>query len=341
MNSGLLLSWSIVLVMALGADAAGAAATFTNPLYRGADPWIVHKDGWYYLCQSAGGGIAVWKSRKLTDRGTRAVVWRAPREGWNARQIWAPELHFVGGKWYIYYAAAKDNDNANHRMGVLEATGGDPQGTYLDRGMLYTGDNIKTGRDCRWAIDGTVFDIAGRLYFVWSGWQDERDIQYLYIAQMENPWTIATNRVKLCENDTYVWERVGDKLSGRGLHEGPVILSRNGRLFLVYSCSGSWEATYKLGMLYADERADVMDPRSWTKVNKPVFQSNAAVFGVGHCSFTKSPNGAEDWMAYHSKVSRTDGWDRVVRLQKVTWNADGFPEFGEPADGPMALPAGE
>lgn len=326
------------------ADTTARRATFVNPLYPGADPWIARKDGFYYLVHSTGGSsIAVWKSDRLTNRGQRAVVWRAPRFAWNSTMVWAPELHYLRGKWYIYYAAAARSDNATHRMGVLEAETDDPQGPYKDRGMLYTGDDIEHRRNNRWAIDGTVLEVNNRLYFLWSGWEDHRDLQYLYIARMENPWTIASDRVKLCPNDTHLWERVSESRSQRGLHEGPVALVRNGKIFLTYSCSGSWETTYKLGMLHADEKSDPMDPRSWTKLPDPVFQSTRDVFGVGHCCFTRSPDDSEDWMLYHAKNSRADGWSRTVRMQKFTWKPDGFPDFGQPVQTGQELtaPSGE
>ena len=155
---------------------------FTNPVYEGADPWVTAKDGYYYLCQSEGNrGVSVWKSDKLTDRGIKRIVWRSPKTGWNARQVWAPELHHLNGRWYVYYAAS-DGQNANHRTGVLEAKTDDPQGAYLDKGMLYTGDDVAKGTDNRWSIDATPLQIDDRLYLVWSGWPDEEDIQYLYIA---------------------------------------------------------------------------------------------------------------------------------------------------------------
>ena len=134
----------------------------------------------------------------------------------------------------------------------------------------------------------------------------------------------------VCIADTHLWERVGEKATERGLHEGPVPLLRSGKVFLVYSASGSWQHTYKLGMLYADQAADPMDPASWTKLDEPVFASTRETFGVGHCCFTTSPDGTEDWIAYHSKVSRREGWDRIVNLQPFTWRADGFPDFGNP-----------
>ena len=306
-------------------------------LWIGADPWIVYHDGSYYHCGSLRGRIEISKSSRMDERGQRAVVWRAPETGWNSAEIWAPELHFIRGKWYIYYAASS-GENATHRMGVLEAATDDPQGAYVDRGMLYTGDDPAARRDPRWAIDGTVLERGKDLFFVWSGWEDDRDIQYLYIAPMSDPVTVSGARVKLCANDTYVWERLGNDPNQRGLAEGPAFLTHGGRVFLVYSCSGSWQETYKLGMLWADEKANLLDPRSWRKVNHPVFESSDEIFGVGHCSFPALPDGRQEFMAYHSKINRAEGWGRVVRLQRFRWTEDGFPDFGRPVASKAVFP---
>jgi GH43 family beta-xylosidase len=325
-----------------GRRLADGVGTFVNPLYSGADPWVVRHDDSYYLTQAdSRGRIAVWKSHSPTERGFGRVTWTPPSAGWNRAQVWAPEIHFIRGRWFIYYAAS-DGRNANHRMGVLEALTDDPQGPYADRGMLYTGDDVAGGRRNRWAIDGTVLELRGQLYLIWSGWEDTRDVQHLYVARMSDPCTVSGSRVRLCDNDTFLWERVGESRWHRGLNEGPQALVRNGRVFLVYSCSASWQATYKLGMLWMDESADPTDPRNWTKSDRPVFQSNGDACGVGHCCFTQSPDGAEDWILYHAKKSRRDGWDREVRAQRFTWHADGRPDFGRPvqASTPLALPSG-
>jgi GH43 family beta-xylosidase len=179
------------------------------------------------------------------------------------------------------------------------------------------------------------------LYFVWSGWEDHRDIQYLYIATMSDPATISSNRVQLCPNNSHWWEHVGDSRAERGLHEGPAFLQRNGRVFLIYSCSGSWQSTYKLGMCSMPDDADPMLPTSWTKHTEPVFASTKDMPGVGHCSFTTSIDGREDWIVFHAKKSRADGWDRDVHAQRYTWSRQGLPEFGIPINRgvPMALPS--
>jgi GH43 family beta-xylosidase len=318
--------------------------SFVNPLFRGADPWVVHRDGWYYFCQvGMAGRLEVWKSASPVGRGHCRVVWRPPARGWNRAQVWAPELHFVGGRWHIYYSAS-DGRNANHRMGVLRGTADDPHGPYEDAGQIYTGDDHAAPRQSnnRWAIDGTVAELGGRLYFFWSGWENQRDVQHLYIARMTDPCTVAGPRVRICPNDCHPWERVGERPWARGLHEGPQVLARNGKVFLVYSCSGSWQPTYKLGMLYMDAGADPLAAGSWTKYPAPVFEPTGDVFGVGHCCFTTSPDGREDWILYHSKRNRWDCWSREVRAQRFTWRADGFPDFGRPVSSgqPVALPSG-
>lgn len=321
----------------------GVDPAFTNPIAEGADPFVIRKGDSYYFCQSEGDkGIAVWKSDRLTDKGVKRLVWLTPKTGWNRDEVWAPELHYLRSHWYVYYAAS-DGKNANHRSGVLEAATDDPQGKYIDKGLLYTGDDVKGKTTNRWSIDATPLELGDRLYLVWSGWPAEKDVQYLYIAPMSDPCTVAGNRVKLCENDTYAWERVAESTNERGLHEGPQVIKRDGKVIIVYSCSGSWEPTYKLGLIYMDEKSDPLDPKSWTKPEKPAFRGTDRMFGIGHCSFTTSPDGKEDWIVYHAKRAREPGWQRAIFVQPFGWGKDGLPEFGEPVPPGRVLkaPAGE
>ena len=317
--------------------------TFTNPLGRGQDPWIVRHDSVYYYVESDAVGITVYRSSSLTDpKQNGVVVWRPPKKGWNRTNVWAPELHFIDGRWYIYYAAGASGPPFVHQhAGVLESPGADPQrGPYIDRGILYTGDSIASGHGNRWAIDLTVHTLGGRRYAVWSGWSDsattDRTPQHLFMARMSNPWTIATNRVKL-SSPTESWEQRSGA-DGLSLEEGPEFLEHGSDVFIIYSTGESWLPTYKLGALRL--RAPLTDPMNPDSVVKrgPVFAGTPTAFGVGHASFTTSPDGSESWIVYHTKRHATPGWNRVIQAQKFDWNADGSPDFRTPVSPGTAIP---
>ena len=325
--------------------------TFVNPIGPGADPWVIRDGGKYYSVESRDNGIFVYKSDTLTSpRRSGIKVWTPTSSGWNQTDIWAPELHFFDGHWYIYYAAGRPGpaganaEFTDQRAGVLESAGTDAQGVYTDKGMLYTGDTIATGANPVWAIDLTVHSIDGQLYAVWSGWLENATTQvtpqHLYIARMSNPWTISSNRVKI-SSPVESWE-IGPQLN---LQEGPEFLVNGASTFIIYSTRESFLPDYRLGQLRLAPAADPMIPASWTK-SGPVFvgSPSGGVFGVGHASFTTSPDGTENWIVYHAKSVNAPGWDdRKVRMQKFTWNADGSPNFGTPiANGlPVLVPSGQ
>lgn len=329
----LTLAW-LALAWPSPVPAADSPPTFTNPiLASGADPWVIrHRDN-YFLCQSRRGSIWVARSPKLSALGQAAWkrVWTPPRGGLWSRELWAPELHYLRGRWYIY-VAADDGDNANHRMVALEGTSQDPQDPFEFRGKI-------TDPTDRWAIDGTVLQMPDdRLFFIWSGWEGTTNVaQNLYLAPMSDPLTINGERT-LISRPELDWE-----LNGRPLiNEGPEILWHNGQLFIIYSASGSWTDDYCLGQLRWTG-GDLQNPSSWIKHPVAVFSRTEEVFGPGHSSFVKSPDGTEDWIVYHAAQHSGAGWNRDVRIQRFTWHGDGSPNFGAPVspDSPLPLPSGE
>src|SRR5947209_15757066 len=114
-----------------------------NPILppHSADPWMIFHGGFYYYSESRNRRqIYIRRSRTIGAIGhdAGACVWTAPAFGLNCDNVWAPELHLINGKWYIYYAA-DDGNNDHHRMWVLESEGSDPRGKYICRGQLDTG----------------------------------------------------------------------------------------------------------------------------------------------------------------------------------------------------------
>jgi GH43 family beta-xylosidase len=265
-----------------------------------------------------------------------------PATGPDSHEIWAPELHFLNSKWYIYFAADAGT-NQTHRIFVLENPARDPlTGEWTLKGKLADPDD-------RWAIDASVFENTGKLYAIWSGWEGyENGTQSIYIARLKNPWTVKGRRVML-STPQFPWEEVGDLPTGNPPHlnvnEGPEILEHGDKIFLIYSASACWTDHYALGMLEARGNADLLRPESWKKTNHPVFSTLPAAhaFGTGHNTFFKSPDGAEDWILYHANPEPHQGCNghRSPRAQPFTWNPDGTPNFGIPValDTPIQKPS--
>src|SRR4051812_32581644 len=198
---------------------------------------MIFHEGFYYYCESKDHRrICLRKASTIFAIGQDPgiCIWNAPEFGPNCHAVWAPELHLIDGKWFIYFAA-DNGKNKHHRMWVLESAGADPLGPYHCRGQLQTEG---------WAIDGTILATETGRYFIWSGWPGRRNGQQnLYIASMSNPLTVSGRRILLTSPDQ-PWERIAMPIC-----EGPQVLVRDGKLFIVYSASGSWTADYCLGML--------------------------------------------------------------------------------------------
>lgn len=309
--------------------------TFSNPLLpAGADPWCVYKNGFYYYTHTTGNNITLWKTKSIAGLPTaiKKVVFTPPKTGPYSKEIWAPEIHFLRDKWYIYFAADSGR-NDDHRLWVIENDSADPLlGQWILKGKLTTpGD--------KWSIDGSLFEHKKQLYFIWSGWEgDKNGQQNIYIAKMQNPWTIQGTRVRLSAPDL-PWEMHGDLTDANNpphvnVNEGPEVLSHGNKLFLIYSASGCWTDYYALGMLTASAANDPMDPLSWKKSQVPVFRQSKenGVYAPGHNSFFTSPDGKESWILYHANDMPGQGCGRFrsPRAQRFTWNPDGSPIFGTP-----------
>ncbi|HUA36931.1 MAG TPA: glycoside hydrolase family 43 protein [Candidatus Sulfopaludibacter sp.] len=327
MFSGFSKFWVLIVLVV---EATRAADTFTNPIApSGADPWMIRHGDDYFLVQSRGGHeICVGRAANPVDIGKSrwVTVWKPPSSGPYARQIWAPELHYLQGKWYVYFAA-DDGNNVHHRIYVLEGTSQNPQNPFVFRGELKLPDD-------RWAIDGSLFTLSNRLYFIWSGWSGTSNVdQRIYIAELADPLT-PIGKSACISVPQYAWEK---RDGPPWVNEGPEALRHGGRLFIIYSASGSWADNYCLGQL-AFTGGNPLRLESWIKKPEPVFCRTRDVYGPGHCCFVKSPDGTEDWIIYHAAKYSGAGWNRNLRAQKFTWRADGSPDFGTPVSAGVPLP---
>jgi GH43 family beta-xylosidase len=326
-------SFLVVLIICIAAQSVIAAdpLTWTNPIVKNrADPHIVlHTDGYYYMTASVPeyDRIELRRARTIGDLATAEpkVIWRRHVSGPMSGYIWAPEIHFINGKWYVYFSAGEAPSGWNIRLYVLESAAANPlEGEWVEKGQLKVNWESMT-------LDATTFEHRGVRYLVWAQFEPKKSPSDIYIARMDTPVSIVGKQVKLC-TATYPWE-----LRQFRVQEGPAILIRNGRVFLTYS-TNSTDWKYCMGMLTADENANLLDPKSWKKSPEPVLDSLPEInlWGPGHNSFTTTPDGKTDLLVFHARDYKYDGpdplhtGDRSTYVQVIRWKPDGTPDFSPP-----------
>ena len=297
------------------------------------EPWILQR-AVPFICKQSNGKYYFTASVPAYDRiilrcadtlagiadAEEVTIWKKHETGIMSKHIWAPELHYLDGKWYIYFAGGEKEDIWKIRPYVLECTDADPMtGEWKELGMMQCADDDAFSFRA-FSLDATVFENNGKRYYVWAEKVGVgRQISNLYIAEMETPNKLKTVQVLLTTPD-YDWERVGF-----WVNEGPAVIKRNGKIFLTYSASETG-APYCMGMLTADDSTDLLDPRSWEKERYPVLASDPSieVYGPGHNSFTVDEEG-NDILVYHArKESEIEGDplynpNRHTMLMKVEW----------------------
>ena len=274
---------------------------FNAPLIaQRADPYVLRQGDQWYFTASVPEYDRIALRRADSLEGLRAagetVVWRAHESGDMSQHIWAPELHFLDGAWYIYFAASRRDDIWALRPWVLRCEGDDPmKGPWAECGMVKRADGDEFSFT-DFSLDMTVFDHNGRRFCVWAEKVSVgRKISNLYIAEMADPLTLKTPQM-LLTSPSYGWER-----HGFWVNEGPAFVAHGDRVYLTFSASDTSPA-YCMGLLWADADADLMDIASWHKVNAPVYTTNLerGLLGPGHNTFFTDAAG-EVCTSYHAR----------------------------------------
>ena len=299
-----------------------------------ADPYIFrHGDGPYYFTASVPEYDKIILRRSDSLEGLKnaeeAVLWRKHESGAQSIHVWAPEIHYLDGNWYIYYAAGDKDDVWEIRPYVLRCTGQDPmKDPWEEMGMMQAAEDDKFSFH-DFSLDATIFENKGEKYYIWAEKTGVgKKISNLYIARMENPVRLATAQVLLTTPD-YDWERVDF-----WVNEGPAVLKHDGKIFMTFSASATG-ACYCMGLMYIDEEADVLDPHAWAKLRYPVLQTDEekGIYGPGHNSFVKAQDGITDLCVYHARqydeIIGDPLYDpnRHAMVMKVEYDEKGFPVF--------------
>ena len=271
------------------------------------DPSVIFLDGFYYHCFSENNKICICKAKTIEELDEAKVnVVYIPDKKEYSFELWAPELHVIDNKCYIYLAM-DDGDNYHHRMYVLYNESNDPLKPYKMHGQIKDQTN-------KWAIDGTIIKYHNELYMAWSGWEgDENVSQNIYIAKMSDPFTICSER-RLISSPTYDFEKGScDGINAPFINEGPFPFYNGDDLYILYSGSGSWDVYYCLIALKLDGKDPLKN--NWIKSNHPFLKTNDIVKGPGHCSLIQNKDKTLIFFHAWPKQEKTIRWNTVHAYQ--------------------------
>ncbi len=306
-----------------------------------ADPYVLKHGDKYYFTASypAFGSVKKGYDRIILRESDTLLgladadektIWKAHENGIMARHIWAPEIHFIGGKWYIFFAAGENPEIWNIRPYVLTCTG-DPmtdEWTELGKMQASDGDDVSFNS---FSLDMTYFEHRGRHYLIWA---ESIGDSSLFMAEInpDKPNKLISKPILLTKPE-YDWEKVRFRVN-----EGASVLKHGDKVFVFFSASGTG-SEYCMGVVYADENSNLMDVNSWTKVSFPVLQTSDLIdqSGPGHNSFTIDDNG-NTVIVYHARpAAHLEGkcgticddslYDpcRHARIKRVYFTKDGTP----------------
>lgn len=287
-----------------------------------------YNDTFYYTMQSPEDNIILYETKDLAllPTCTPKIIWSP--DSLNLHHFWSPEIYRINNAWYIYFEA-DDGNTDNHQLYVIENTSENPMsGQWVLKGPLHTNDEWNFG------LHPSVLDVNGELYLLWSGWPKRRvehETQCIYIAHLENPWTVDSERVMLSQPE-YEWERQWiDPDGGRSaypiyVNENPqAYLSPNKRhVCLCYSASGIWTQFHILGMLRAPANANLLDPSVWTKSPEPI-EVDSQHKGASNICIVPALEGDSAYLLYEAlwAENEQETKHRSVFLKTICWDSDG------------------
>ncbi len=340
----------------------GGSANYTDAtdylIAERADPYVVYNedDGYYYFTASypmeysgdSEGYDRIILRRATTIEGLadaeEITIWDESESDSLGRFIWAPEMHKIGDSWYLIATAGLNTGTGttfNIRPFMIKFEGDASEDDMLDTDnwgdpelvKAYGDDTILAGM----SLDMTYFESNGQSYLVWAdetvNTQNPSGLSYLFIATIDpSDPTQLTSEAKLLTCPEYSWERVTYYVN-----EGPGFFHKDGKVYMTFSASGTG-SEYCVGLMYADEDADLLDASSWTKLPYPIMTSadfDDEVSGPGHNSFTYDENG-NFVIVYHARITAEHAthtgdslYDpcRNTYVKTVFFDEDGLPIF--------------
>jgi arabinan endo-1,5-alpha-L-arabinosidase len=295
------------------------------------DPVVIKQGDTYYLF-CTGMGVAVWSSPDLKQWKKEAPVFsEAPQwaKGISPdfrNHIWAPDITYHNGKYYLYYSVSAFAKNTS-AIGLAVNKTLDPKSPdfkWEDQGIVI---QSVPGRDLWNAIDpNLVFDENGTPWLnygsFWNGMKLVKlDNDLKTVMNGPEDWFTISRRPRTFELD--------DRNPGDGSVEAPFIFKKNDWYYLFVSfdyCCRGVNSTYKV---VVGRSKDVKGPYL-DKSGKSMFEGGGTLVvegnenwhGVGHNSTYTF--GGKDYLIMHGYDAKDNGRSKLI-IRDISWDKDGWP----------------
>jgi arabinan endo-1,5-alpha-L-arabinosidase len=298
------------------------------------DPVMAKQGDTYYLF-CTGRGISMWSSQDLkTWKAEKPVFAAAPEWAVQAvptfrNHIWAPDISYYKGKYYLYYSVSAFGKNTS-AIGLATNTTlhpGDKNYKWVDHGLVIQSFPGKTNWN---AIDpNLVTDKAGTPWLSFGSFWDGLKLVQLSKDRMG----LAQSPDKLPTIASRSKEPAGAAIpvnAGVNAIEAPFIFHKKGYYYLFastdYCCKGV-NSTYKM---VVGRAKDVQGPyldRAGVSLAKGggtlLLEGNQDWYGVGHNAVYTF--GKQDYLVFHGYEAADNGRSKL-RIETLAWDKDGWPQ---------------
>ena len=324
------------IVAAVGILAWGnllAQNKYTNPVFdqNTPDPSVVQApDGAFY---AYGTGGTCRKSYDLVNWEDMGIALKRPtwndsvRTDKNGKQhpmrfsLWALDVSRVGKKYLVHYASAYWGNETRTGLGVAEGTS---PTEFTDCGKMFRSTEIGVQN----SIDPCYVKDKGKKYLIWGSFRR------LYMGRL-------TKDGKRIKNPSHLTQVAGTAF------EGAMVYKRKGYYYLfasVGTCCEGAKSTYhtvvgrskKLAGPYVDRQGGRMLDNHY----ETVIKGNDRWKGPGHNSEIITDKEGDTWLLYHAYDALDPEKGRVMLLDKLLWDEEGWPyvEGGTPSTTPQDAP---
>lgn len=324
------------IVAAVGILAWGnlsAQNKYTNPVFdqNTPDPSVVQApDGAFY---AYGTGGTCRKSYDLVNWEDMGIALQRPTWNDSVRtdkegkvhpmrfSLWALDVSRVGKKYLVHYASAYWGNETRTGLGVAEGTS---PTEFTDCGKMFCSTEIGVQN----SIDPCYVKDKGKKYLIWGSFRR------LYMGRL-------TKDGKRIKNPSHLTQVAGTAF------EGAMVYKRKGYYYLfasVGTCCEGAKSTYhtvvgrskKLAGPYVDRQGGRMLDNHY----ETVIKGNDRWKGPGHNSEIITDKEGDTWLLYHAYDALDPEKGRVMLLDKLLWDEEGWPyvEGGTPSTTPQDAP---